>query len=119
MVPTGSIPEMFARLQQVGVRHGLLIAAYGHAGDGNLHVNILSDEDAADPGVRRRIDNAIDDVFREALALGGTLSGEHGIGIAKSRYMSWEQSPHLIELQKSLKRIFDPEGLMNPGKIFE
>jgi glycolate oxidase len=119
VVPTGSIPEMFARLQQVGVRHGLLIAAYGHAGDGNLHVNILSDEDAADPGVRRRIDNAIDDVFREALALGGTLSGEHGIGIAKSRYMSWEQSPHLIELQKSLKRIFDPEGLMNPGKIFE
>lgn len=118
VVPLSKIPEALERLYAVGGKHGITIAAYGHAGDGNLHVNVLSDEDSRDPAVRARIDAAIDDVFRETLAMGGTLSGEHGIGIAKSRYMPWEQSPGLIALQKRLKAAFDPMGLMNPGKIF-
>lgn len=118
VVPLSKIPEALERLYAVGAKHGVTIAAYGHAGDGNLHVNILSDENSHDPAVRARIDSAIDDVFRETLAMGGTLSGEHGIGIAKSRYIPWEQSPGLIALQKRLKAAFDPLGLMNPGKIF-
>ncbi|MCG5053189.1 MAG: FAD-binding protein [Myxococcales bacterium] len=118
VVPLSRIPEAFERLYAVGARHGVTIAAYGHAGDGNLHVNVLSDEDAQDPAVRTRIDAAIDDVFRETLALGGTLSGEHGIGIAKARFMPWEQSAGVLDLQKRVKQAFDPKGLMNPGKIF-
>lgn len=118
VVPLSKIPEAFERLYAVGGKHGVQMAAYGHAGDGNLHVNVLSNEDASDPAVRARIDAAIDDVFRETLAMGGTLSGEHGIGIAKSRYMPWEQAPGVIALQKRLKLAFDPSGLMNPGKIF-
>lgn len=118
VVPLSRIPEAFARFYAVGDKHRLVIAAYGHAGDGNLHVNVLTQEDARLPDVRTRIDAAIDDVFRETLAMGGTLSGEHGIGIAKSRYMSWEQAPEVLALQRRLKHAFDPLDLMNPGKIF-
>lgn len=118
VVPLSKIPEAFSRLYAVGARHNVLIAAYGHAGDGNLHVNVLSDEDPQQPAVRARIDAAIDDVFRETLAMGGTLSGEHGIGIAKSRFMPWEQSTGVLALQRKLKQAFDPLDLMNPGKIF-
>ena len=118
VVPLSKIPEALERIYAVGGKHGLHMAAYGHAGDGNLHVNVLSHEDAKDPAVRARIDAAIDDVFRETLAMGGTLSGEHGIGIAKARYMPWEQSAGVIALQKRLKAAFDPFDLMNPGKIF-
>jgi len=117
-VPLGEIPQMFKRLWAVGQRHNILVAAYGHAGDGNLHVNILTDEDPGDPAVKARISATIDDVFKETLAVGGTLSGEHGIGIAKSRFMPWEQGPQTLALQQSIKRVFDPQGLMNPGKIF-
>ncbi len=78
---------------------------YGHAGDGNLHVNFLTDENHREPAVAARIDDALGDVFRAALDLGGTLSGEHGIGIAKAKYMAWEQSAEVIDWQKRLKRL--------------
>ena len=118
VVPPGKIAEMLRRVDATGARHDLLMATFGHAGDGNLHVNFLTDEDPADPVVRARIDAALADVFRDTLDLGGTLSGEHGIGIAKARYMAWEQSGEVIAWQKKLKRLWDPEDLLNPGKIF-
>jgi glycolate oxidase len=118
VVPTGSIAEMLRRVDAVGARHGLLTATFGHAGDGNLHVNVLTDENHRDAPVAARIEAAHGDVFRAALDLGGTLSGEHGIGIAKARYMSWEQSPEVIDWQRRLKRLWDPANLLNPGKIF-
>ncbi len=118
VVPTGSIAEMLRRIDQISGRSGLPTATFGHAGDGNLHVNLLSDEDPRDAGVAARIETALADVFRATLDLGGTLSGEHGIGIAKAKYMSWEQSPEVIDWQKRLKRLWDPKGLLNPGKIF-
>jgi glycolate oxidase len=118
VVPTGSIAEMLRRVDAVGGRHDLLTATFGHAGDGNLHVNVLTDENHRDAAVAARIEAALGDVFRAALDLGGTLSGEHGIGIAKARYMSWEQSPEVIDWQRRLKRMWDPANLLNPGKIF-
>jgi len=118
VVPPGAIAALLERIDAIAARERLLTASFGHAGDGNLHVNILSDEDPNDAGVARRIDDALGGLFRATLDLGGTLSGEHGIGIAKARYMAWEQSPEVIDWQKRLKRLWDPTGLLNPGKIF-
>jgi len=117
-VPRGVIPEMLRRVEALSARFDLPVATFGHAGDGNLHVNLLCDEDhTADP-VRRRIDGALEALFRDTLELRGTLSGEHGIGLAKKKYMPLEQSASLIEWQKRLKRLWDPADLLNPGKIF-
>jgi glycolate oxidase len=118
VVPPGSIAELLRRVDEISGRYALPTATFGHAGDGNLHVNLLSDEDPHDPGVAARIESAMGDLFRATLDLGGTLSGEHGIGIAKAKYMAWEQSPEVIDWQKRLKRLWDPKGLLNPGKIF-
>jgi glycolate oxidase len=118
VVPPGAIAELLRRIDALSGRHRLPTATFGHAGDGNLHVNVLSDEDPRDAGVAARIDAALGDLFRATLDLGGTLSGEHGIGIAKARYMAWEQSPEVIEWQRRLKRLWDPADLLNPGKIF-
>jgi glycolate oxidase len=118
VVPTGSIAEMLRRVDAIGARHDLLMATFGHAGDGNLHVNILTDENHRVAAVAARIDAALGDIFSATLDLGGTLSGEHGIGIAKARYMSWEQSAEVIGWQKRLKQLWDPGELLNPGKIF-
>ena len=86
--------------------------AYGHAGDGNLHVNYLWNEDDERP----RVEESIERLFRDVVELGGTLSGEHGIGLTKAPYLPIEQSADLILLQRDLKRSFDPEGLLNPGE---
>jgi glycolate oxidase len=118
VVPPGSIPEMLRRVDAIGARQRLQTASFGHAGDGNLHINVLTNEDHRDPAVAARIDAALSEIFRATLDLGGTLSGEHGIGIAKARYMAWEQSPEVIDWQKRLKRLWDPQNLLNPGKIF-
>ena len=118
VVPPGSIAELLRRVDELSGRHRLPTATFGHAGDGNLHVNVLSDENPRDPDVARRIEAALADLFRATLDLGGTLSGEHGIGISKAKYMAWEQSPEVIEWQRRLKRLWDPAGLLNPGKIF-
>jgi glycolate oxidase len=118
VVPPGSIAELLRRVDEISGRHRLPTATFGHAGDGNLHVNVLSDEDPRDAGVAARIEAALADLFRATLDLGGTLSGEHGIGISKARYMAWEQSAEVIEWQRRLKRMWDPTGLLNPGKIF-
>jgi glycolate oxidase len=118
VVPRGQIPEMLRRVEAMSARYELPVATFGHAGDGNLHVNLLCDEDAHSPPVKRRIDGALETLFRDTLELRGTLSGEHGIGLSKAKYMSLEQSASLIEWQKKLKRLWDPLDLLNPGKIF-
>jgi glycolate oxidase len=118
VVPPGAIAEMLARVDAIAAKERLMTATFGHAGDGNLHVNVLTDENHKDAAVAARIQSALGGVFRAALDLGGTLSGEHGIGIAKARYMAWEQSEEVIGWQKRLKRMWDPQDLLNPGKIF-
>lgn len=114
VVPRTAVPAVLQRVTEIAAARRVTMPAYGHAGDGNLHVNFLWD----DPGDRVRVDGAIEDLFRATLALGGTLSGEHGIGVMKAPYLGWEQSEGLIELQKRVKSAFDPRGLLNPGKIF-
>lgn len=113
-VPRRQLGRLLDQLEQLSQRHEVRSVAYGHAGDGNLHVNFLWDDAAEAP----RVQAAIRELFELTVALGGTLSGEHGIGVLKAPYLPLEQSAELIALQRSLKQTFDPTGLLNPGKIF-
>ncbi|MDB4957602.1 MAG: linked oxidase domain protein [Myxococcales bacterium] len=115
-VPRGRIVEMLARVDRVSAETGILCAVFGHAGDGNLHVNLLSHDDPADPAVREKMWGAARRVFEHTIELGGTLSGEHGIGLTKRDYVPLEQSEQVIEWQRKWKTMWDPSGLLNPGK---
>jgi len=114
VVPRQRIGELLERLRGISERERVRTLTYGHAGDGNLHCNFLWDTDDELP----RVERAIEALFHAVIALGGTLSGEHGIGVLKAPYLPLEQSAALIDLQKDLKRVFDPQNLLNPGKIF-
>jgi FAD/FMN-containing dehydrogenase len=106
---------MLRRVDAISAETNIPTATYGHAGDGNLHVNLLVDE--PDDVIGDRLARAMDGVMRATLDLGGTLAGEHGVGLLKMKYLPWEQAPPLLRLQRELKRVFDPEDLLNPGKI--
>lgn len=116
-VPRAALPEMIRRLGEIGKKHGLTIAVFGHAGDGNLHPSILTD--LSRPGARERVDEAVAEVFRAALDVGGTLSGEHGIGITKKPFIEEALGKGGVEALRAVKRALDPKGILNPGKIFE
>ncbi len=115
-VPRGRIVEMLARIDRISAETGIATAVFGHAGDGNLHCNLLSNDDPDDPAVRTRMWSAAEQVFRATVALGGTLSGEHGVGLTKRDYVHLEQSEQVIEWQRRWKAMWDPSGLLNPGK---
>jgi glycolate oxidase len=114
VVPRSRVADLLARTDEIGDATGVRHLAYGHAGDGNLHVNFLWNDDSERPAV----DRAIGLLMRATVEFGGTLSGEHGIGVSKLPYLRLEQSDDLIDLQRAIKRAFDPKGLLNPGKIF-
>lgn len=114
VVPRKRIPELLEKVARTSERTKIRSLTYGHAGDGNLHVNFLWNDDSERPLVLQ----SIEQLFRDVVAMQGTLSGEHGIGILKAPYLAIEQSEALIDLQKRLKSVFDPRGLLNPGKIF-
>jgi len=116
VVPRSQIPEMIRRINQISKQFGLPIAVFGHAGDGNLHPNILFDQQRA--GERELVQQAAAAIFQAALELGGTLSGEHGIGLLKREYLSQALEEDVIDMMKGIKQLFDPTGLLNPGKIF-
>ena len=115
-VPRSRIPAMVKAIQAIAARYDLTIGTFGHAGDGNLHPTILTDR--RDRAEWQRVEKAIDDIFDEALKMGGTLSGEHGTGLAKSRYLEKETSAGTILFSAQLKRALDPKNILNPGKIF-
>jgi glycolate oxidase len=112
-VPRGRLVELIRRVRDIGAGYNLPTACYGHAGDGNLHVNLLfgSLEE------RAKGDAAVAEVLQAAIDLGGTITGEHGVGLAKRAFLAREQGPEVIELQRRIKRAFDPDDLLNPGKI--
>ncbi len=113
-VPIGEIARMVAALPGVEARHGITVYAFGHAGDGNIHLNLTAQDEAQRPAVEA----AAEDCVRLALGLGGTLSGEHGIGLAKRALLPLEIEPASIRVQRGIKRLLDPKNVLNPGKIF-
>jgi len=115
VVPIGKIAELVGCLGRFEEAYGMKIFSFGHAGDGNIHVNIT----AEDQRCRERIEEGIEDLLRTVLSMGGTISGEHGIGITKKRFLPMELSTESIRIQKEIKHIFDPREILNPGKIFQ
>jgi len=113
-VPRSRIPEMVARLGDISRANDLPIIVYGHIGDGNLHPTILCDR--RDAAIMHRVEKAAADVLAAAVALGGTLSGEHGIGIFKREHMTLGVDANALAYMAGVKALFDPNGILNPGK---
>jgi glycolate oxidase len=115
-VPRAQIPAMVGRVREIAERHSLLIPMFGHIGDGNLHPNILCD--LRDPAEMERVQAAAREIFEAAIALGGTLSGEHGIGTLKREFLSASLDATQIEIMSRIKWALDPQNVFNPGKVF-
>jgi glycolate oxidase len=116
VVPRSKVPELVAEIERIGKRHDTFVANFGHAGDGNIHVNFVVDRDDPDQIARAR--KCVAETFQLSVALGGTISGEHGIGYVKSQYMHYAIDKPTLEIMKGIKRVFDPNGILNPGKMF-
>jgi glycolate oxidase len=115
-VPRSQIPAMMERLKQIREKYELNLVVFGHAGDGNLHPNIITDK--RNISEMKKVENAISEIFEAAVELGGTLSGEHGIGTLKSPYMEMELGEVGLLMMKKIKEVWDPNNILNPGKIF-
>ncbi|AMB59654.1 FAD-binding oxidoreductase [Microterricola viridarii] len=113
-VPRSALPAMFEAIAAIEQKYGIVIPTIAHAGDGNLHPNFVFEG----PDVPDHIWQAADEMFQAAVALGGTLTGEHGIGLLKRRWLRGELGDEQFELQQQIKRVFDPAGILNPGKVF-
>ncbi|MBN2033085.1 MAG: FAD-binding protein [Deltaproteobacteria bacterium] len=114
-IPISRVPDLLTGVAAIVARHGLPFVIFGHAGDGNLHPKIMFDH--SDPDQVRKVQQAVEEIFRLTCSLGGTLSGEHGIGLAKAPFMALEHDPVAMDLMRSLKRLLDPKNILNPGKL--
>jgi glycolate oxidase len=118
-VPRSALPAMFARVTELEREFDILIPTVAHAGDGNMHPNFVFEPDLREPGgIPPRVWEAADALFQSALRLGGTLTGEHGVGILKRRWLADELGAQQVDLQRRIKAVFDPQGLLNPGKVY-
>ncbi|MBC7384340.1 MAG: FAD-binding protein [Bacteroidia bacterium] len=117
VVPRAELPELFKGVKEIGKRYGFRTVCYGHAGDGNLHVNILKDN-LSNEFWNTGLDAAIIEIFELCKKLKGTISGEHGIGLVQKKFMPVMMPPHHLELMRKIKEAFDPNFILNPGKIF-
>ncbi|MGE6376960.1 FAD-binding oxidoreductase [Peribacillus muralis] len=115
-VPRNRIPAMMERLKQIRDKYKLNLVVFGHAGDGNLHPNIITDK--RNEAEMKKVELAVSEIFEAAIELGGTLSGEHGIGTLKSPYMEMELGVNGVNMMKKIKEAWDPNNILNPGKIF-
>jgi glycolate oxidase len=115
-VPRSKVPEMIRRIDIIADKYQVPIVNFGHAGDGNIHVNVMIDSKV--PGEQEKADAAIEEVFKGALELGGTMSGEHGVGIMKAPYIPLELAKTAVDYMKTIKKALDPNNILNPGKIF-
>ncbi len=116
VVPRSRVPELVAGVEQIGKRHNTFVANFGHAGDGNIHVNFVVDRDDADAITRAR--QCVSETFQLSVKLGGTISGEHGIGYVKAQYLDYAIDKPTLDIMKGIKKVFDPNGILNPGKMF-
>jgi glycolate oxidase len=114
-VPVKELPAIIRKIVRVAEKYDLRIGVLSHAGDGNLHPLVMTDHRDADE--MKRVDQALKEIYETAIAMGGTLSGEHGIGIAKDRFMEMEFSPKTLDLMRGIKRVFDPNNILNPGSF--
>lgn len=117
VVPRAELPRLLSGVKSIGNKYGFNSVCYGHAGDGNLHVNIIKG-DLSDRDWNEKIPLGIMEIFKLCVELGGTISGEHGIGLVQKDYMHIPFTPKGIDLQKEIKKVFDPNGILNPGKMF-
>lgn len=116
VVPRAELPQLLAKVKEVGARYGFESVCYGHAGDGNLHVNILRGE-LSETAWLEEVPKGIREIFQFVKSVGGTLSGEHGIGLVQRPYLDIVFSSVELQLMREIKRVFDPEGILNPGKV--
>jgi glycolate oxidase len=116
VVPRNKVTEMLKRLKKLSEESGITIVNFGHAGDGNIHVNIMVDK--ADKEEYAKGLGLVEHIFRDTLSLGGTISGEHGVGLTKAGYIGMELSKKELEIMQAIKKVFDPKNILNPGKIF-
>lgn len=116
VVPRSKVPELIRRVEEIGKKHNTFVANFGHAGDGNIHVNFMCDRH--DEKSLNNARKAVRETFELSVELGGTISGEHGIGYVKSQYLDIAIDKPTLEIMKSIKKVFDPKGILNPGKMF-
>jgi glycolate oxidase len=116
VVPRSRVPELISKIEEIGREHNTFVANFGHAGDGNIHVNFLCNREDADSIARAR--ECVRETFALSVNLGGSISGEHGIGYVKAQYLDMAIDAPTLEIMKSIKRVFDPNGILNPGKMF-
>jgi len=119
VVPRSHIVDLVEFAEKLQVKHGFPIACFGHAGDGNVHVNIMADRYNRDAAVRTKVERTLDELFAQVLAWGGVITGEHGIGLAKKRWWPEATSDISRELHQKFKRVLDPDNILNPGKFLE
>jgi glycolate oxidase len=116
VVPRSKVPDVIRKIEAIQQKYGIPIVNFGHAGDGNIHVNVMIDKEV--PGMQEKADKAVKDIFQAALDLGGTMSGEHGVGLSKAPYIELELTPVQIAVMKAIKHALDPNNILNPGKMF-
>lgn len=118
VVPRAELPTLLKGVKEIGKKYGFKSVCYGHAGDGNLHVNIIKG-DLSDEVWEKDLPKGITEIFELCKRLGGTISGEHGIGLVQKPYLPIVFSEYHLSLMKDIKKVFDPNYILNPGKIFE
>ncbi len=116
VVPRSRVPELIAQVEEIGRKHNTFVANFGHAGDGNIHVNFLCDKENLESIARAR--QCVKETFALSVELGGSISGEHGIGYVKAAYLDMAIDKPTLEIMKGIKKVFDPNGILNPGKMF-
>jgi glycolate oxidase len=117
VVPRFELPNLLSAVKRIGNQYGFKSVCYGHAGDGNLHINIIKG-DLSDEFWDNELSVAISELFKEVIAMGGTISGEHGIGLVQKQYMPLAFNKIQLDLMRNIKLVFDPKLILNPGKIF-
>ena len=114
-VPRSQVPQMLREIERIAAKHDVRIGTFGHAGDGNLHPDLVFDR--GDPKAEAKTEAVKTDLYRAALDLGGTVTGEHGIGLARREWLEIQRGPDAVRVMRAIKTALDPRGLLNPGRV--